>query len=74
MPALMAEESMRRVQEHAIGAGVMRKEDQRAVLAQWRKAAGAGAATRRKLTRDQAAIRLASIGIGVERRGDGNPG
>jgi hypothetical protein len=76
MPALAAEESLTRVAEHAIGAGVMPQDQQRRVLAEWRKLAAQKQGKARRLKPDQLGVVLAGMGIGMQRVGkrDGHTG
>ena len=54
IPVLRAEESLRKVEEFAIGAGWIQKHDRNKILARWRKEAGQyKAGEKRKLTLDR---------------------
>lgn len=73
MPVLQAEESLSAVACAAIGSGLMDKGEQRRILGNWRRLASstAGGGKPKRLTRDQAAVVLAGIGIGLERKAVG---
>jgi len=71
LPQIQAEESFRRVDEIAIGNGVMKKSEQQAVLQNWRRAMRTEVVTRKhkpkkKLTRDEQKRYIESMGIKVQ--------
>lgn len=71
LPQLQAEESFRRVDEIAIGNGVMKKGEQHTVLQNWRRAmkpepVAPRRKQKKKLTREQQKSQIESMGIKVE--------
>jgi len=68
LPRLDAEECLRAVDIAAMGAGLMEKSDQTRIRAEWRRLAGGGNSATRKMSKEQHAVILASMGIGVQCR------
>jgi len=71
LPQLQAEESFRRVDEIAIGNGVMKKSEQHTVLQNWRRAMKSEAVMprrkqKKKLSRDEQKSHIESMGIKVQ--------
>lgn len=64
LPQIKAGESLRDVTEIALGNGRIQKHEMRRIVRDWEKEANQG--VKQKMTKDQAAVMLASIGISVE--------
>jgi len=69
LPQIKAGESLRSLTEIALGNGRISKVDQQQIIRDWRKTANGG--VRQRMTKDQAAVMLASIGITVETKKHG---
>lgn len=66
IPRLQAEDRLHGMSVVAAGSGVLKREDQRSLVADWRRAARAPHSTASRLTREERASMAAAVGIHVE--------